>query len=219
MKLTSNLAPGDASQRFLSSEIRRVVFLANNADIAVSSIAELNPGGGDVVVQYNKPMFFDALAGYRCHKMQFLYPDHRHSCHGFTEDGKPDMDYAAQDYSTLTFAIANVVPKCLEPYFASLEHKAQHLAIVPDRHIALHTYPAGKLPSGGFISVGYFRTLNWVRKKRALPALELVTVGFTGSYRPGTGWVGHDFGFEQLVYRTWLDLRRLAADGTVIDPY
>jgi len=167
-----------------------------------------------VVVQYNKPMFFDALAGFRTNKVHFHYPNHLNSCWGFTEDGAPECAYHQQQACSLTFAIANVVPSRIEPYFESIGAQAQRAAIVLDRHVALHSYPAGKMPSCGFISVSYFRFLNWVRSRQNRPRFGLIMIGFTGNYKPGTNWVGHDFAFEQQVYSTWLDLERLTADGT-----
>jgi hypothetical protein len=91
------------------------------------------------------------------------------------------------------------------------------MAIVPDRHIALYCYPAGRAPSAGFISVAFFRSLNWIRRQQNRKALQLTMIGFTGVYAPGKAWPGHDFPFEQAAYGTWLDLRRLNIDGSLFN--
>jgi hypothetical protein len=65
------------------------------------------------------------------------------------------------------------------------------------------------------MSVSFFRSLNWVRRQQDHKPLELHMIGFTGVYAPGKAWPGHDFAFEQQVYATWLDLRRLNIDGSL----
>jgi hypothetical protein len=204
----------DAATAFLEPEISRVFLIANNKDIAVRVFESLNLGANDIVVQYNKALFFATLAGYSCHKLHFFSP-HIRSCWGFTDEARPELDYDAQQCCSLTFAVAHWIPSSVRPYFEGLNGRARHMAIVPDRHIALYCYPAGKSPSAGFMAVGFFRSLNWIRRQRGCRPLEISMLGFTGVYAPGKAWQGHDFAFEQKVYDTWLDLRRLNIDGSL----
>jgi hypothetical protein len=204
--------PGPALT-FLSPAISRVFFIANNPDIDASIFQAWNLHEGDIVIQYNTPVFFDSLDGFFSHKVHFHYPNIR-SCWGFTDEGKPEHEYCGQMFSSLTFAILNGVPTPVEQYFKELNGQARCMAILPHFHTGLYSYPIGKLPSCGFVSVGFFRYLNWIRKLQGNPPLELNMVGFTGHYGPGRAWSGHDFEFEQRVYETWLDLRRISADGS-----
>jgi hypothetical protein len=200
---------------FLSPVISRAVFIANNPDIDSSMFETWNLSERDIVIQYNKPVFFDALARYASHKLHFHYPNIK-SCWGFTDEGKPDHEYCEQTFCSLTFAVLNGVPAPVEQYFKECNGKARRMAILPQAHTTLYSYPLGKLPSCGFASVCFMRYLNWIRQMQGIQLLELVMVGFTGQYGPGRAWSGHDFDFEQRVYNTWLDLRRIAADGSAV---
>ena len=204
----------DAAAAFLDPRITRVFFIANNKDIAPAVFESWDPGATDIVVQYNRPAHFEALTRYSCHKVHFFSPNTR-SCWGFMDDARPELQYDEQPFCSLTFAVAHWIPSSVRPYFEGLQARARHMAIVPDRHIALYCYPAGKSPSAGFMSVAFFRSLNWIRRQQGHKPLELAMIGFTGVYGPGKAWPGHDFAFEQQVYATWLDLRRLNIDGSI----
>jgi hypothetical protein len=216
MNIKVDVAVPDAAMPFLDADIRRVFFIANNGEIEKSVFEKCAPGPTDVVVQYNKPIFFDTLSAYKCHKLHFFYPNHLNSCWGFTADGTPEVDYSAQQSCSLTFAVANVIPNMIDPYCQSLGDRVPRMALVLDRHVPLHNYPVGRMPSSGFITIRFFRFLSWLRTRQNRPGLQLIPIGFTGRYSAGTGWNGHDFEFEQKVYDTWLDLQRLSADGTAI---
>jgi hypothetical protein len=198
---------------FLSPAISRAVFIANNPEIDPSIFETWNLNERDVVIQYNKPVFFDALARYTCHKLHFHYPNIK-SCWGFTDEGRPDHEYCSQTFCSLTFAVLNGIPAPVEQYFKECNGNARRMAILPQAHTTLYSYPFGKLPSCGFASVCFMRYLNWIRQMQGIRPIELVMVGFTGQYGPGRAWSGHDFDFEQRAYDTWLELRRLSADGS-----
>jgi hypothetical protein len=215
-KITVDIGVPEAAERFLDGEIERVFLIANNRDLSPSVIESWNLGDSDVVVQYNRPVHFDMLARRKCHKLHFYYPNER-ACWGFTDDGQPEEDYHLQAFRSLTFAMANVIPRRVWPYLQSLDGTAHAMAVIPARHVILHQYPAGRLPSCGFISVGFFRFLHWIRRQQARPELELFLAGFTGIYPPGIAWAGHDFTFEQAVYGTWTDLIRLGIDSAPFD--
>jgi hypothetical protein len=215
VSVTVSLNLPEAAVSFLAPALSRALFVANNEDISPTVFQALDLKASDIVVQYNKPMFFDALAGIQCHKVHFVYPNHLNSAWGFAEDGTPELDYAAQERTRLTFMVATVIPGRIRPYLDGLGEAAQSMSILLDRNGAMHSYPPGKLPSGGFVSVSFFRFLNWVRNRRNSSPMQLITLGFTGQYKPGTFWNGHDFRFEQQCYGTWLDLHRLNADGTL----
>jgi hypothetical protein len=210
-----SLSIPDPALRFLGPAISRAFFVANNPDIDASIFKSWDLNERDVVIQYNNPLFFDALAGCAGNKLHFHYPNIQ-SCWGFSDDGSPDHDYCGQAFSSLTFAVLNGIPAPVEQYFKSCQGKARRMAIHPQTHTTLHRYPSGKLPSCGFASVGFMRYLNWIRLAQGGRPIELTMVGFTGQYGPGRAWCGHDFDFEQRVYGTWLDLRRVAADGSTL---
>jgi hypothetical protein len=210
-----NVCVPDAALRFLDAKLARVFFIANNKSISPGVFESWNLGSDDIVVQYNLPAFFAALRGYACHKLHVMYPNGR-SCWGFTDDAQPEIDYTSQELRSLTFATAHWVPTSLLPYFKSLAGRAGNMALVPDLHLGQYSYPEGKAPSAGFISIGFFRFLNWIRVWQEKPPLELSLIGFTGRYAPGKAWAGHDFSFEQKVYETWLEMRRLDIQGVAM---
>ena len=209
-----NLCIPDAALQFLDSRISRVFFVANNNSIDPSAFDSWNLAKDDVIVQYNLPAFFNLLRGVRCHKLHVMYPNGK-TCWGFTDEAQPELDYMNQELSSLTFGTAHWVPPLIKQYFESLGNHIHYMALVPKMHIGLYSYPIDKVPSAGFISVGFFRLLNWIRIFQDTPALELTMIGFTGYYASGNAWPGHDFSFEQKAYDTWLELRRLDIKGAV----
>lgn len=200
--------------RYLLPEVSRVFFIANNREIDRSIFDRWGLCEADIVVQYNKAFFLEALAQYSCHKVHFHYPN-RKTCWGFTEDGAPERPYESQKFSSLTFAVVDGMPPPVARYFRGISALAQCMAIKPHIHQAAFSYPDGRVPSCGFVSISFFRFLAWIRRTLSRPSLELNLVGFTGRYSPGKAWDGHDFAFEQRVYDTWLDLKRIAADGSL----
>lgn len=210
-----SLSVPDPAIAYLDQAISRVFFIANNPDINKSVFDSWNLHDADIVIQYNSPVFFDALSEYSCHKLHFHYPNIR-SCWGFTDDGRPNHQYDKQVFSSLTFALLNGIPAIVEPYFEELGKQARRMAVMTRFHSVLYSYPSGKLPSCGFASINFFRYLNWIRGSQGNSPIELNMVGFTGDYGPRKAWSGHDFDFEQRTYETWLDVRRLAADGCLV---
>lgn len=224
MKLTFDFEIPDAAIGFLDPRIERVFFIANNSDISNGAFEGWNLCERDVIVQYNNPIFFDALARYHCHKVQLNTPNHFDSCWGFTANGIPERDFLAQEYCSFTFAVVGSVPGAIRPYFESFQGNAQHMTIsnanvplyatINKANMPQFSYPQGKLPSGGFSSINFFRFLNWIRTRQRCPRLELSTIGFTGIYNSGKPWLGHDFAFEQKIYAVWLDLHKLPVNGS-----
>lgn len=216
VRLTHVIDLPDSLATFLSSSIKRVVFLANNPNVASALLNGLALSEEDVLVQYNTPMFFDIFARRLCHKVHMFSQKHWGYCWGFTDTGAPNRDYVGQDFASLTFFMLRRVPELLCPYLQSVSDRAT-VALISNADVPLYctlgqcgeheyNYPTGKTPSAGFSSINVFRFINWLRYLRSVPRAELVAIGFTGVYQSGYPWEGHDFSYEQCAYTGWLDL-------------
>lgn len=214
MEYTLTINIPDAASQFLDPRISRAFFVANNSETECTIFQTLDLQSTDIIVQFNKPRFFNALAPFRSHKLHVLNRNNLNSCWGFSEDGTPEIDYVAQECTALTFAIAGEMPSCLKPYRDKSSEKATWMSQPLNSYILPYHFPKGTLPSVGFASVAYFRFLNWLRHSMQLDEMELYLIGFTGIYRSGRAWSGHDFAFEQTVYSTWLEIFRLGNGGT-----
>jgi hypothetical protein len=204
------------ADHFLDSSLERVFFIANNPDICIDIVREWHLSDRDVVVQFNRPQHFRELAAYRCHKVHFHNRNRLNSCWGFSIAGEPECDITGQEMASLTFATTDFIPAQIGAYLDGLRPK-YHRFTVAVRDIALFCYPSGKLPSAGFTLVSFFRTLNWLRIQTDRSPMRLTIFGFTGLYSGNRRWSGHDFGFEQAAYRTWLDIERLDVNGRVCE--
>ena len=224
MILTCNLEIPDATTIFLEPPIRRAFFIANNPEICSTAFDKWNVTENDVIVQYNNPLFFANLAHYYCNKVQMNSLCTFDSCWGFTPEGHPEIDYCNQQYRSLTFVVVGSIPSVIKAYFEGMTDRAKFMSIsdlsiplystIVDSKTLAHGYPAGKKPSAGFSSLNFFRFVNWLRQSRGCERIELFMIGFTGVYKSGNPWVGHDFLYEQQVYNIWLELHRLGFDGT-----
>lgn len=191
-------------------ETRRILFIANNQELQNGLLRSLTIAQTDVLVQYNRPMFFDYFAPFQCHKVHFHNPNHVDSCWGFSEKGEPEIDYVNQAYRTLCFGVVDATPIRIRAYYQNLSSYADVLNMkCSDSRI--RNYPAGGFPSAGFSTVVFFYVLNGIRTELTRSSLELMTVGFSGHYTRGHPWSGHDFSYEQDTYSALPNLQMLKA--------
>lgn len=213
MKLPPHKHESPSAPHLLEPTLQRAFLIANNPSIDCHVFERFQLGRHDLLVEFNRAIFFDTFAAVSCHKLHFHNRNHLGSCWGFKPNGQPERDLGAQECEGLTFATTDFIPPIIHDYLDTLDRQVHRLAISAG-DIPLYCYPQHKMPSAGFTALSFLRGINWIRQCQHDKPLELTIVGFTGVYPPGKAWCGHHFAFEQYSYRSWLDVRMLDADGT-----
>lgn len=207
----------DAPEFWLGTECRRFVLIANDERIAPEAADRLDLRRSDVLIQFNKAIHFGLFAGTACHKAFVFQKNGKGFYWGFHSDGRLAFDVSAQRWASLTLVFTMRLVEFARPFLATAPADAKVICFKPSR-LPLFAVPEGKVPSVGFITLSYLHHLNYVRELNSLPAVPIVTLGFTGSYSRVKVFQGHDFAFEQAVMATWPDLDRLDFEGRPFPP-
>jgi len=215
VKTELSLRIDQAFDRFIKCDYKRVVFVANNPNISDETSKLINLDATDVLVQFNKALFFDVFSSFLCYKVHVFNANGEGSYWGFDREGLPQRDYTRQAASELMFLFTSWLSDGARLYLNSISDVGDWSIMYKQWEPSLYIYPAKMKPSVGFQAVSYFNVVNLLRVLHGKERFKLELVGFTGVYPPGAAWALHDFTFEQKVYETWLDLVRRSCDGCI----
>jgi len=211
-----HLALDRASLRFVSNSYAKAIFIANNPLISPEIASALDISEDDIVVQFNKAMFFDLFSSLLCHKTLVFNENSDGSYWGFTKSGIPERDYLAQAAREISIYFTRSMREAAKAYLITLTGDAYGGIIEKSWEAPLYAYPKDAVSSVGFKTLQFFRLLNNLRILSQKKPIRLVLVGFAGMPYQKAAWGYHDFEYEQKVYDTWLDLIRLDHMGQPI---
>jgi hypothetical protein len=184
---------------WLDRDLGRVLVLANNRALAREQVAALGPGPDDLLVQFNRPCFFETFAPRRCHKLYFF--TRQAATHfGFTAEGRPCFPLLGESASSRGFVFCGLGMDYLSPFLAELPSDAAAFHLARKRALA-PWYAHGRMPSTGFAALLLLLAARERRRRRGGRTAPVQLVGFTG-FVP-FAWPGHDWWFEQR----WLERR------------
>jgi hypothetical protein len=185
-----------------------VCCIANSDAVPIEAVRSGLRPRRDLLCQYNAAHHAAALADPEIDALFFFHMTEREGLiHGLAPHGRPLIDVTAfGPGSRVCFlrspgAVDTPVPDLGLPGFQ----------IETDRLANLFFRPRPQaIPSAGFASVLLLHLLNLQRVLKGLPPHMIVLCGFTGQYR-GTGYLGHDFHFEQSALATLPNVVRFGA--------
>lgn len=190
------------------SQACSVYCIANSDAVPTEAVrAALRPRR-DLLCQYNTARHAAALATPETDALFCLHMTDREGLiHGLAPDGRPLADLTAfGPGSRVCFlrspdAAGTPPPDLGLPGFQLETDSLANLFFRPGPQT---------IPSAGFASVLLFHLLNLQRALKGLPPHTIVLCGFTGQYG-GTGYLGHDFHFEQTTLATLPNVVRFGA--------
>ncbi|MDW9814294.1 hypothetical protein GOC60_05160 [Sinorhizobium meliloti] len=179
--------------------------VANNPDLNLAELASILDPERDYVCQFNKCMFAKDLSGLATRFMFFSSTDENGIPRGFSWDGLPTKEVCEFPAGSTGF-ILKYRESPRPPFLGEADvHELPNIRLtVIDAEMtarAVADLPSQHLPSAGFTATTLFTLINYLRLAHGRKPHRIVLVGFTGQYHGGSPFV-HDFGREQLFYRT-----------------
>jgi len=194
-----------------SWKYERVILVANNPNTSPQTLLGLNITKNDVVVQFNKCIFFDALDEVSCHKV-FLFNLSKDNNHfGFDGGGKPERNYASGNFERLSYLFPYRIADRVQPAAEALAHTADVAVFDPGAARVPLPLPPGKAPSAGYKMLCLFHHLNTLRQKEGHAPAPILAVGFNPAQVTGHPSIHeiHDFSYEQETAFSWPEVRRV----------
>jgi hypothetical protein len=201
-----------ALAQLVQGKFRRAIFVANNPDVNEAAFDRLKIDESDIVIQFNKSIFYQAIKKIKCLKVHVFNFNKDEDWWGFSNNKSIDERYLQQSSSGIILIFTRWMAEYIKNYLTENSCLVRGTILNPDWRPLHYGYTPDKFPSAGFEILNLFRDINTIRYFCNEPTIQLVEIGFSGIYPPTT-WSGHDFAFEQKVYATWLDLKRLKPDG------